>query len=88
MIIAMTMTKDEFELIARLLKSKEPVTSGARLVLLRDVPNAEAARFVGAAPQSVHRSAKRILEVHEKIVKTFAKSLASSSRRSGVRLSP
>jgi hypothetical protein len=81
MIVAMTMTTNEFELIARLLKSKEPITSGARLVLLRNVPNAEAARAVGATPQSVHRSVKRFVEVHEEIVKVFSKSLVSSSRR-------
>ena len=81
MIIAMTMTAHEFELIARLLKSKEPVTAGARLVLLRSVPNAEAARAVGATPQSVHRSAKRFAEMHQEILKAFAKSLVSTSRR-------
>jgi hypothetical protein len=81
MIVAMTMTNAEFELIARLLKSKEPVTSGARLVILRNVPNAEAARAVGATPQSVHRSVKRVLEVHDEIAKTFSKSLSSSCSR-------
>lgn len=79
MIIAMTMTPNEFDWIARSLKSKEPVTAGARLVILRGVPNAEAARAVGATAQSVHRSVKRFLEVHAEIVKTFSKSLASSS---------
>lgn len=30
---AMTMTKQQFDLLARLMRSKEPVTTGAKLVL-------------------------------------------------------
>jgi hypothetical protein len=75
------MTTQEFDLLARLLKSREPITSGARLVLLHKVPNAEAARTVGASPQSVHRAAKRFRELDEEIKNVYKKSLASSSKR-------
>lgn len=77
----MTMTAQEFELVAKLLKSKEPVTAGVRLVLLRNVPNAEAARAVGSTPQSVHRAAKRFRELHAEIVAAFTKRIASSASR-------
>ena len=77
----MTMTNQQFELLARLLRSKEPVTTGARLVLLHDVPNAEAARTAGVTAQSVHRAAKRFAELHEEIFSTYKKSLASSAGR-------
>ena len=80
-IIAMTMTQQQFELLARLLRSKEPVTTGARLVLLHNVPNAEAARTVGVTAQSVHRAAKRFTVLHHEILKTYKKVLASSSGR-------
>lgn len=77
----MAITQPQFELLARLLKSKEPVTTGARLVLLDGVPNAEAARLAGTTPQSVHRSAKRFVELNEEIISTYKKALASTSRR-------
>ncbi len=69
------MTKQEFVLVARLLKSKEPVISGVELVIFDDVTNAEAARLVGVTPQAVHRSTKRFLALHKEIVETFKKSL-------------
>lgn len=73
------MTKQEFELIARLLKSKEPVISGVYQVLFDNSTNADAARNVGATPQAVHRSTKRFLALHKDICETFKKSLASSA---------
>ena len=80
-IIAMTMTLQQFDLLARLLRSKEPVTTGAKHVLLHNVANAEAARTTGATAQSVHRAAKRFSELHEEIFTTYKKSLESSARR-------
>jgi len=77
----MTMTQQQFDLLARLLRSKEPVTTGARLVLLHHVPNAEAARTAGATAQSVHRAAKRFSELHEEIFTTYKKALVSSAGR-------
>lgn len=77
----MAMTKDQFELLAKLLRSKEPVTTGARLVLLDGVHNAEAARSAGVTPQSVHRAAKRFGELHEEICGTYDKSASSAARR-------
>jgi hypothetical protein len=70
------MTRDEFKLIARLLKSKEPVITAVGLVLFNDMANAEAARAVGCTPQAVHRSTKRFLALHKEICAAFKKSLA------------
>lgn len=69
------MTEEEFELIARLLKSKEPVISGVHQVLFENSTNADAARAIGATPQAVHRSTKRFLALHKDICEAFKKSL-------------
>jgi hypothetical protein len=53
------MNRKEFDLFARLLRSKEPVISGVRMVIFDKLDNAEAARAVGCTPQAVHRSTKR-----------------------------
>jgi hypothetical protein len=69
------MTREEFKLIARLLKSKEPVITAVGLVLFDDMANAQAARSVGCTPQAVHRSTKRFLSLHKEIRDAFKKSL-------------
>jgi hypothetical protein len=79
--IILCMTTSEFDLIAHLLRSKDPALAGARLVLLHQVPNADAARTVGATPQAVHRSAKRFQALYNEITRTFKKSLVSSASR-------
>ena len=70
------MTKTEFDLIARLLKSKEPVISAVGLVIFKGMANADAARAVDSTPQAVHRSTKRFLALHKEICEAFKKSLA------------
>lgn len=75
------MTSSEFELIAKLIKSREPVTTGARLVLLEKLANADAARAAGATPQPVHRSVKRFAKIHREITQTFSKDPRSASGR-------
>lgn len=69
------MIKSEFDLIARLIKSKEPMISAVRLVIFNSVANAEAARTVGCTPQAVHRSTKRFLVTHKEICAAFKNSL-------------
>ena len=71
-----SMTLVEFDLIARLLRSKEPAISAVRLVVFEKVNNAEAARRVGMTPQAVHRSTKRFLALHEDISKVFKMTIA------------
>ena len=69
------MTKQQFDFIARMLRSKEPVISGVRLVIFKDMDNAEAARQSGVTPQSLHRSTGRFLAMHQEICETFKNSL-------------
>jgi hypothetical protein len=70
------MNKSEFDLVARLLKSKEPVISAVRMIVFDGVANADAARQVGVTPQAVHRSTKRFLALHKEICDAFKKTLA------------
>ena len=65
------MTSKEFDLVAQLLKSRDPVISGVRLVFFKKVTNAEAARKVGVTPQALHRSAKRLQSLHNQIVEAY-----------------
>ncbi len=69
------MTQEEFKLIARLLKSKEPVITAVGLVFFNELSNAEAARAAGCTPQAAHRSTKRFLALHKEICATFKKSI-------------
>lgn len=75
------MTPAQFDLIAMLLKSREPIRTAARMVLLDHVSNADAARSVDAAPQSVHRTVRRFNEVHAAIEKLYGKGLQSTFER-------
>lgn len=70
------MTKSEFDLIARILRSKEPVITGVRLVIFDKFDNAQAARAVEITPQALHRSTKRFLAMHADICKAFKKTRA------------
>ena len=73
------MTKSELELIARLLRSKEPVISAVRMVIFDQADNADAARAAGVTPQAVHRSTGRFLAMHKDICSAFKKSIASTA---------
>jgi len=65
------MKSSEFDLVARLLKSKEPIISAVRMVIFEGVTNAQAARFAGSPPQIIHRSTKRFLALHKEISAVF-----------------
>lgn len=67
------MTEEQFILIARLLKSRDPVKSAVRKVIFENTTNASAAKIFGASPQSVHRSTKRFTALHADICKVFNK---------------
>jgi len=66
-------SENEFKLVAKLLKSKEPVISAVHMVLFDAVTNADAARSVGHTPQTVHRSTKRFLALHKAICDVYKK---------------
>lgn len=64
-------TKEQFDLLAKLLKSRGPVLTGVELVLFHNQTNAEAAREAGCTPQALHRSTKRFLELHQELKEVF-----------------
>ena len=47
------MTNEQFEVLASLMRSREPAKSAARLVLVEGWAGADAARETGLTPQSV-----------------------------------
>ncbi len=53
------MTHDQFEVLAHLLRAREPAKTAARLVLVDGLPGAAAARQAGVTPQSVSNSLAR-----------------------------
>lgn len=53
-------TAAEFDLIASLIRSRDPVRSAARRVLVDGVRNVDAAREAGIEPARVNNSAARI----------------------------
>lgn len=61
------MNQQKFELLATLLRSKEPVTTAARLVLLDNVPNIDAASLAGVYPQSSSRAVKSFRDLDQRI---------------------
>ena len=65
------MDKQRFEFLARRLRSKEPVVSAARLVLLHAVPAADACRTIDVSPASLSRSLKSFRELDAEIKKVY-----------------
>lgn len=64
-------TPEQFEVVARLLKTKEPVRTAARMVLLHGEKTTVAAALTGIHQPSVSRAACRIRREHEAIVKAY-----------------
>ncbi len=61
------MTHEQFEVIAQLIRSREPATTAARLVLMDGLSNAEAATETGISPQSVSNTLARFRLADKKI---------------------
>ena len=53
------MTPAQFETIAKLIRSREPVMSGARLVLIDEVSGVDAAAATGVSSQSISNTVAR-----------------------------
>lgn len=56
------MTADQFDVLARLTRAREPAKTAAGLVLLDGVAPADAARETGLSPQSVSNTVGRYRE--------------------------
>lgn len=53
------MTSEQFEVLANLMRSREPAKTAARLVLVDGMAGVEAARQAGVTPQSVSNAVGR-----------------------------
>jgi hypothetical protein len=61
------MTEDQFNVVADLIRSQEPVRSAARKILLEGVRVAAAARDVGVSSSSASNAARRIRVAYSKV---------------------
>lgn len=73
------MTPDEFEVIAKLISSREPTKSAARRVLVDGVAPAGAAREVDLAAQSVSNTLRRFRNA-EALILTAYKPIVKKSK--------
>lgn len=69
--MAAELTKAEFELIAALIRSREPARTAAHLVLVRGKSNQEAIAATGLSPSSVSNTLTRFRSTHAKIAKVY-----------------
>lgn len=66
------LTAKEFEVVAKLLQSKEPLRTASRLVLVEGRAPSEAARVAGVLLPSVSRGVRRCRETHAFILTGYA----------------
>lgn len=71
---AAALTSIQFELVAKLLQTKEPARTAARLVLVEGKTVTAAAALAGVLQPSVSRAAKRCRETHADILAAYARS--------------
>lgn len=65
------MNVEEFTLIAKLLRSKDPVRTAAMLVLVDGKTGVEAAHATGVSPSSVSNSIKRFRNTDAEIRRVY-----------------
>lgn len=68
------MTPEQFDLVAELLRSRDPVRSAARLVLIDGATTTSAADHAGVSSQSVSNALGRFKVAHEKIEAVYKNS--------------
>lgn len=61
------MTQAQFEVVAELLRSREPVRTAVQMVLVEGSAAKEAADATGLAPQSVTNALRRYRNAHKKL---------------------
>lgn len=67
------MTELEFTLIAKLIRSREPVKTAAKLVLVTGYTAPDAAREAGVAYKSCANTVARFRATHKEIVNIFGR---------------
>lgn len=69
--MAAELTKKQFDLIASLIRSREPARTAAHLILVRGKSNPEAMEATGLSASSVSNTLGRFRVAHEKICKVY-----------------
>lgn len=72
--MAAELKKAEFDLIASLIRSREPARTAAYLILVRGKSNQQAMADTGLSAASVSNTLGRFRLAHEKICKVYRKS--------------
>ena len=67
------LTKKQFDLIASLIRSREPARTAAHLILVRGKSNPDAMAATGLSAASVSNTLGRYREAHKKICNVYAK---------------
>lgn len=67
------MALEQFEIVAELLRSREPVRTAVRMVLVGGIVTKEAAAATGLAPQSVSNALRRYRNAHNKLLFAYKK---------------
>lgn len=65
------MTPEQFEVVADLIRSREPAKSAARMILLEGAREVDAAAATGIARSSAHNTATRFRAAHAKILAAY-----------------
>lgn len=65
------MTQAQFEVVAELLRSREPVRTAARLVLVEGVTTKDAAGAAGMQPNAVSNALSRYRNAHSKLLVAY-----------------
>lgn len=65
------MTPEQFEVVAHLIRSREPATSAARRVLLDGLSQADAAREFGLGPNNVWNTVNRFRKADEALREVY-----------------
>lgn len=70
------MTLDQFEVIAKLIRSREPVKTAAKFVLVDGMSNIDAATEMELSAQSVSNTVSRFRAAHEEIRRAYKAKMA------------
>ena len=69
--MAAEMTPVQFEAVAELLRSREPVRTAARLVLVEGAATKDAAQAAGMQPNAVSNALGRYRNAHRKLLVAY-----------------
>ena len=65
------MTRTQFDVVAELLRSREPVRTAARLVLVEGAATKDAAEAAGMQPNAVSNALSRYRNAHKKLLVAY-----------------